>query len=97
MRREDRKLTDQETIEILRKAEFGVLSMCTSDSQGYGVPLNFAFADNTIYFHCATEGSKLDYLRYNNKVSFCAVGKTELMPSKFGTKYESAIVFRIYI
>jgi len=92
MRRKDRKITDNEAIEILRKGEFGVLSMCTSDNRGYGIPLNFVFKDNDIYFHCATEGSKLDYLRNNNKVSFCVVGKTEVLPSKFGAIYESVIV-----
>jgi len=49
--------------------------------------------NNIIYLHCATEGSKLDFLRHNNKVSFCVVGKTELIPSKFATIYESAIAF----
>ncbi len=35
---------------------------------------------------------KIDNLESNKSVSFCVVGKTEVLPSKFGTKYESAIV-----
>ena len=93
MRRADRQITKNEAIEILRKGEFGILSMCTSNNEGYGIPLNFAFVNNGIYFHCAVEGSKLDYLRNNNKVSFCVVGQTEVLPSRFGTIYESVIVF----
>jgi nitroimidazol reductase NimA-like FMN-containing flavoprotein (pyridoxamine 5'-phosphate oxidase superfamily) len=92
MRRQDRKISDGETMEILRKGEFGILSMITNNG-GYGIPLNFALKNNEIYFHCAIEGSKLDYLRNNNKVSFCVVGNTEVLPSKFGTMYESAIAF----
>ncbi len=94
LRRQDRKLSDKESIEILRKGEYGVLSMCTTDHWGYGIPLNYtSFADKTIYFHCAIEGSKLDYLRSNNRVSFCVVRNTQLLPAKFSTLYESIIVF----
>ena len=92
MRREDRQITNNEAIEILNKGEYGVLSMCTTDNQGYGVPLNYTFTDNALYFHCATQGSKLEYLKINNKVSFCVVGKTQVIPAKFGTLYESALV-----
>jgi hypothetical protein len=93
LRRQERKLNDDETLEILRNGEYGVLSMCTPGNYGYGVPLNYTMQNNAIYFHCAMEGSKLDYLRANNKVSFCVVGNTKLLPAKFSTLYESAIVF----
>ncbi len=92
MRRLDRKISDDEAVEILQKGEFGVLSMSSPNNEGYGIPLNYAFDNNKIYFHCALEGSKLNYLKNNNKVSFCVVGRTELLPSKFGTAYESVIV-----
>lgn len=84
---------DKIGIEILQKGEYGVLSMCTAKNEGYGVPLNFALDNNKIYFHCAIDESKLDYLRINGKVSFCVVGNTEIIPSKFGAIYESAMVF----
>ena len=92
MRRQDRKIAESEAIDILKKGEYGILSMCTTSNEGYGIPLNYAVADNAIYFHCAVEGTKLDYLRNNNKASFCVVGQTMVLPSKFGTIYESAIV-----
>jgi|SRR5208337_2469186 len=93
MRRQDRQISTEATIAILRKGEFGVLSMCTTESGGYGIPLNYAYVNNEIYFHCAPEGSKLTFLKNNNRVSFCVVGHTEILPSQFGTIYESAIVF----
>ena len=95
MRRQDREISEREAIEILQKGEFGVLSMCTPDSGGYGIPLNYALKNNEIYFHCAIEGSKLEYLRKNNRVSFCVVGSTKVLPSQFGTIYESAIAFGV--
>ena len=92
MRRHDRQITQQESIEIIQKAEYGILSMCTPTNEGYGVPLNYVFYGNAFYFHCAKEGSKLDYLTNNPKVSFCMVGETKVLPSQFGTLYESVIV-----
>jgi nitroimidazol reductase NimA-like FMN-containing flavoprotein (pyridoxamine 5'-phosphate oxidase superfamily) len=92
MRRQDREISQFQTIEILQKGEYGVLSMCTPMNEGYGIPLNYAFHEDHIYLHCATAGSKLEYLRKNNLVSFCVVGKTMILPTDFGTLYESVIV-----
>ena len=92
MRRKDREITGDEAIEILIKGEHGILSMCSPENEGYGIPLNYVLDNHQIYFHCAAAGSKLDYLRNNNKVSFCVVGNTTVIPSDFGTLYESTIV-----
>jgi uncharacterized protein len=92
MRRKDRAITENEAIEILIKGEYGILSMCSPENEGYGIPLNYVLDNHQIYFHCAAAGSKLDYLRNNNKVSFCVVGNTTVIPSDFGTLYESTIV-----
>ena len=93
IRRQDRKLTDAENLSILTKGEYGFLAMCTLEKGGYGVPLNYVLWNDAIYFHCALEGKKLNLLRANNHVSFCVVGRTEVLPSKFGTAYESAMIF----
>jgi hypothetical protein len=92
IRRKDRAITRQEALEILGRAEYGVLSTATPDGEPYGVPLNFCLRDDAVYFHCALEGHKLGNLVANNRVSFCVVGRTEILPDKFGTKYESVIV-----
>jgi nitroimidazol reductase NimA-like FMN-containing flavoprotein (pyridoxamine 5'-phosphate oxidase superfamily) len=91
LRRKDRAITDDEAIAILNKAEYGVLSTISPDGKPYGVPLSYCIIDNCIYFHCAIEGRKIDNIEKNNSVSFCAVGNTEILPDKFGTKYESVI------
>ena len=92
LRRKDRAITEKEAIALLNKAEYGVLSTVTENGKPYGVPLNFCFIDHCIYFHCAIEGRKIDNIKQNKSVSFCAVGNTEILPDKFGTKYESVIV-----
>ena len=92
LRRKDRAITEEEAIALLSKAEYGVLSTVTENGKPYGVPLNFCIINHGIYFHCAVEGQKIDNIKQNKSVSFCAVGNTELLPDKFGTKYESVIV-----
>lgn len=93
IRRSDRALTNEQAAEILQKGEYGVLSTVSADGQPYGVPVSFAYAGDVLYFHCAVEGHKLDNLASNPRVSFCVVGGTEVLPDKFATRYESAIVF----
>lgn len=91
MRRSDRAIGAEEARRLLETAEYGVLSMASSDGVPYGIPLNFAYAKDCIYFHCALDGMKIDMLCANQKVSFCVVGRTEVMPEKFSTNYESVV------
>ena len=92
IRRKDRAITEKAAMDLLEKAEYGVLSTVTENGKPYGVPLNYCVIDHRIYFHCAVEGRKIDNIEKNKSVSFCAVGNTEIMPDKFGAKYESVIV-----
>jgi len=66
----------------------------------YGDPDRLTFAvdvvrNGSIYFHSALNGQKLDNINYNPKVSFCVVGKTNVLPDKFATEYESAVAFGV--
>jgi len=92
LRRKDRAITEEEAVALLNKAEYCVLSTVSENGKPYGVPLNFCIINDCIYFHCAVEGQKIDNIKQNKLVSFCTVGNTELLPDKFGTKYESIIV-----
>jgi len=91
MRRDDRAISIEEARSLLASAEYGVLSMSSSDGVPHGIPVNFALAGDGIYFHCALEGQKIDVLSANKRVSFCVVGSTKVLPEEFGTKYESVI------
>lgn len=93
MRRKEKMLTDEEMLEIMETAEYGVLSTVGEDGWAYGVPVNFVYKDGKIYFHAALVGHKLDNIVFNNKVSFCVIKDVELMPEDFNTKYKSVIAF----
>jgi nitroimidazol reductase NimA-like FMN-containing flavoprotein (pyridoxamine 5'-phosphate oxidase superfamily) len=92
MRRTDRQISNTEAYSIIENGEYGVLSTVSPDNEPYGVPLNYCLIDGCIYFHCALKGSKIINITNNPQVSFCVIGKTELLPQKFGTNYESCIV-----
>ena len=91
-RRTDRQIPEAEALAILRAGEYGVLSTVSAQGRPYGVPVNFCVLDDDIYFHCALEGAKLDNIEHSPEVSFCVVGATEVLPSNFGTKYESCVI-----
>lgn len=93
LRRKDRQTDDDMNTDILLKGEYGVLSVYGENGYPYGVPVNYTYFDDCIYFHCAGTGHKLDAIKINNKVSFCVVTDTELLPEDFSTKYKSVIVF----
>ncbi len=93
VKREDREISTEQVEKILAEGEYGILSTVDQNTQPYGVPVNYVYKNNHIYFHCAIAGHKIDNMTGNNKVSFCVVGKTKVLPSKFSTEYESAIVF----
>lgn len=92
MKRKDRQIKENQALEILKNGEYGILSTVSANQVPYGVPLNYCVIDKAIYFHCARVGLKLDNISANQQVSFCVVGKTEVRPSEFSTKYESCIV-----
>ncbi|GKX66457.1 pyridoxamine 5'-phosphate oxidase family protein [Inconstantimicrobium mannanitabidum] len=93
MRKKEREIKTDETIEILKNNSYGVLSTICENGYPYGVPISYVYINDSVYFHCATEGQKLDNINNNNKVSFCIVGETCVLPDKFSTQYESVIIF----
>lgn len=95
IRRKDRAIETRDAIELLSNGEYGILSTVGEGNQPYGIPLNYAYENNSIYFHCALEGHKIDNIENNPKVSFCVIGNTKVLPDKFATEYESAVAFGV--
>lgn len=97
VRRQNRILEDKARIkELLDSSEYGFLSLGVDENgYGYGIPISYAYDEesNSLYFHCALDGKKMDMLKLNSKVSFSVVGVTKPIADKFTTLYESVIVF----
>lgn len=97
MQRKDKQINDITVIhDILSKATVCRLGLC-ENNRPYVVPLCFGYKDNTLYFHCAGQGKKLDILRNNNNVCFEIDIDYEVVKAckvcDWGMKYKSVIGF----
>jgi len=93
LRRKEKKMSEEETLEVLKNGREGVLATLGKDGYPYAVPLNYACHNGNIYFHCAKTGHKIDNLAHHTKVSFCVVADAEIIPEEFSTRFKSVIAF----
>lgn len=93
VRRKDREISKEMAYEILKNAEYAVLATINvNGDEPYCIPFSPVLVDDTIYFHCAPEGQKLNNIRKNPNVCVTCIGNTELIPENYTTAYESAVV-----
>ena len=95
MRKSNKEIKDRAVIEeILSKSLICRIAISDADYP-YIVPMNYGYSDNALYFHCATEGRKIDLIRKNNRVGFEIEDDYEIVKSdiscKWTTKYRSII------
>lgn len=70
MRRQEREISDRAAIDaIIRACQVCRLGMVDGDLP-YIVPMSFGYDGRALYFHCATQGRKLDVLRRRPRVCF---------------------------
>jgi len=71
MRRRQCEVTDPEEIRrILSAATIGRLATLGADGYPYVTPVNYVYANECIYFHCALKGEKLDNIARDDRVCF---------------------------
>jgi nitroimidazol reductase NimA-like FMN-containing flavoprotein (pyridoxamine 5'-phosphate oxidase superfamily) len=97
MRRSEKEITEKTEIESIIQQSM-VCRLALSDGQTpYIVPLCFGYRNDTLYFHSAKEGKKLDLLEQNNQVCFEFDIGTEARSGKtacdWGLAYQSVIGF----
>ena len=97
MRRKDRAIVELAEIEeIIHQCLVCRLGLA-DEKQPYIVPLSFGFKNNTLYFHSAPEGKKIQMLRKNSKVCFEFDLDHEVVAGEeacnWGMKYRSVIGF----
>lgn len=93
MRRFKQLLAEDDAKQILFKGTNGVLSLVDLDNEPYGVPISFAYdGGDSIYFHSALNGQKIDCIVANSRCSFCVVGQDCIIPDEFTSYFRSVIV-----
>lgn len=93
MRRSDKEMSEEMTLDLLLRGEDGVLGTIGDNGYPYTVVVNYVYLNNKIYFHCAKTGYKIDNIKNNNKVSFTVYDNVEVVGDELTTKYQSLIVF----
>ncbi len=61
---------NSECEKIIQGTYQGILVFSSDNSRPYGVPINHAYFNGCFYFHCATSGKKIDYIRRNPNVAY---------------------------
>ncbi|MDD6088467.1 MAG: pyridoxamine 5'-phosphate oxidase family protein [Desulfovibrionaceae bacterium] len=93
MRRASRALSPEDTDALIERGEYGVLCLSAPDGGPYGVPLSYVHLGDSLYFHCADRGFKLDCIRFCSRAHFVIVGETRpVYDGSFTTLFESAMV-----
>ncbi|MBP1988410.1 pyridoxamine 5'-phosphate oxidase family protein [Paenibacillus eucommiae] len=97
IRMQKRECTDLLKIQtFLLHAKTGYLGLSAKDTP-YVVPLNFTWMNETIYFHGAAEGRKIDFIRDNPSACFTVSEEfgtiTDTVPAHTDTAYMSVMIF----
>ena len=93
--RQNKKLADEQCIEVLKTEKRGVLSVMGDDEYPYGMPMNHWYNedDGYLYFHSGNVGYRLEMLKKHDKVSYCVFDKGYLVEDDWAYRVKSVILF----
>ena len=77
MRRTDREQSREFALALIDRCQYGVAALSTGEDTPYCLPLSLVRVGDSLYFHCALAGRKLDLLRKNPRVCVTFVGGSE--------------------
>ncbi|KUO77604.1 MAG: flavin-nucleotide-binding protein [Clostridia bacterium BRH_c25] len=93
MKKSEREITDKEYISnILKNGKYAIVSMCRNN-EPYIVTLSYGYdgSRNSLYFHSAKEGLKIDFIRENPKVCATVIEDGGYQPGECEHKYASVV------
>ena len=93
--RKEKELSREECIALLKSQKRGVLCVNGEGGYPYGMPMNPWYDERTgkLYFHCGTEGHRVDALRADDRVCFCTNDEGELSDDGWSKTVKSVIAF----
>jgi nitroimidazol reductase NimA-like FMN-containing flavoprotein (pyridoxamine 5'-phosphate oxidase superfamily) len=97
MRRADKEITSKAAIEGIISRSLVCRLALADENRPYIVPLCFGYKDNSLYFHSAEQGKKIDIIKKNNRVCFEFDIDSEVIKAdkacEWGLQYKSVVGF----
>ena len=97
MRRADKEITSKAAIEGIISRSLVCRLALADENRPYIVPLCFGYKDNSLYFHSAVQGKKIDIIKKNNRVCFEFDVDSEVIKAdkacEWGMQYKSVVGF----
>ncbi len=94
LRRKEKQIKEnEELVEVLKGGKFAIISMC-KENEPYIVSLSYGYDEskNALFFHCAKEGQKIDFIKANPYVCGTVI-EDNGYEDKCGQTYRS-VIFR---
>ena len=82
MRRKDREMDKEFSLNVIDGSEYGVLSFADEEGNPYALPLSIVRLEDMLYFHSAKSGEKADILKDGQRARVVFVGQVEV-PENF--------------
>lgn len=95
VRRKNREISLEAAKDLLRTSRRGVLAVNGDNGYPYALPLNYLYDEdsNTIIFHGARAGHKLDSIKACDKVCFTVYGNETIKEEAWAPYVQSTIVY----
>jgi len=94
MRREEKEIKSNSGLaKILKNGKYSTISMCRQN-EPYLVTLSYGYDSlkNSLYFHCANEGLKLDFIKENSNVCATIIEDKGYKMNECNHAYRSVIL-----
>lgn len=93
--RKNKRISDEECIELLTKETRGVLAVNGDNGYPYAMPMNHFYnaEDGCVYFHCGKKGHRLDALMRSDKACFCVCEQGYREDGDWALNARSVILF----
>ena len=95
IRKKKNEISAEAAKELLRSSRRGVLAVNGDDGYPYAIPINFLYDEETqtIIFHGAKAGHKVDSLKASDKICFTVFGNEQVKDVPWAPYLQSAGVF----
>ena len=95
IRKKKNEISTDSAKELLRSSRRGVLAVNGDDGYPYAIPVNYLYDEenNSLIFHGAKAGHKVDSLKKDDKICFTVFGNEKIREEEWAPYLQSVVVF----